>query len=86
MTCTTHHICDCKAKKLDEALQQIEKLKGALEFYQRPMSWEYNYTDGIENCIDESDLEVPPDLCNPRGGKRARAALAELEKWERGEL
>ncbi len=33
MTCTTHHICDCKAEKLKKAEELIAKLKEDLTWY-----------------------------------------------------
>ncbi len=76
MSCTTHHICDCKAKKLDEALEQIEKLKSALEFYGEAISHiRRHHLDNEYVYLSDIDID---------SGKKARLTINELEKWEQG--
>jgi len=78
-----------------ESLEQIEKLERALEFYAQtksinsPGSWDMRKKFIFDMiCVD--DLEYIGPEYGPKkkryvfGGKNARQALAELEKW-RGE-
>lgn len=36
MTCTTHHICDCQKKRMEEIERKLQVAREALELFGRP--------------------------------------------------
>ena len=65
---------------LDELQQKLDIAVKALEFYASERSWEWPITGTEENSmIKYDDCGEVEDLCDTRGGKRARHALKEIE-------
>ncbi len=68
-------------KRIDKLEAENAKLREALEWYANPYNWDLSteHSTDVFDRIDCTDLYVPDELCDLRGGKRARLALRECE-------
>lgn len=66
------------AKRIEQLEQKLAVAVKALEFYADPFSWNDFNTIYSYDVINDDDRAIPDGLCDYRGGKRAREALAKI--------
>lgn len=66
-----------------QAVQELERqnkiMREALEFYADDQNWDWPVNGTEENSMVINDFSMVEGLCDMRGGKRARAALAKIQ-------
>jgi len=71
-------------EKIAQLIERLAEAEKALEWYANPLSWDWHkqqvevVEDSANATIHDSDCSVPEQLCDARGGKRAREYF---EKW-----
>lgn len=66
--------------RIEKLELQLKEASEVAQFYAHPLNWDMEHVPTeVHRVIENSDLSVPDEHCDQRGGKRARAYL---KKWK----